>query len=178
MDLAKSLRNWLRKAASLYESIGNVDQARACLAVANGSQPPFEVLDAFFELGQGLGERRMKVYTPNDGNNYTEMQYSDSQIEEYGRRSNIHLSKLIDEGRIFDSVLPMLKELSVPALLIKGRHDPVICEVQTQTFVRDVRNGFLKIYDESGHLPHFEEPDRFAMDVIQFVLEQDHSSVY
>jgi proline iminopeptidase len=26
------------------------------------------------------------------------------------------------------------------------------------------------MYEESGHLPHFEEPDRFAADVIQFVL--------
>ncbi|MDQ8734264.1 alpha/beta hydrolase [Paenibacillus sp. LHD-38] len=176
-DFIKSFRNWLRKAASLYESIGKVEKARECLAVANGNQPPHETLNAFIELGQGLGELRMKVYTPNDGNNYTKMLYSDSQMEEFGRRSNIHFSKLIAEGRIFDSLLPKLKDLSVPALLIKGRHDPVICEEQTQTFVRDVRNGFMKIYDESGHLPHFEEPDRFAMDVIQFVLEQNDSSI-
>ncbi|MNW07250.1 Alpha/beta hydrolase family protein [compost metagenome] len=58
----------------------------------------------------------------------------------------------------------------MPTLLIKGRHDPVICDEQTQVFVRDVQNGQLMIYEESGHLPHFEEPDRFAADVIQFVL--------
>ncbi|MNY68278.1 2-hydroxy-6-oxononadienedioate/2-hydroxy-6-oxononatrienedioate hydrolase [compost metagenome] len=81
------------------------------------------------------------------------------------------------EGRMFDSVLPRLKDLSVPVLLIKGRHDPIICEMQTQTFVTDVRHGTLKIYEECGHLPHFEEPDRFAADIIQFVLEQHHKLV-
>ncbi|WP_054942520.1 alpha/beta fold hydrolase [Paenibacillus ihuae] len=171
LDLPKSIHNWLRKAARLYESIGNAEQARACLAAADGSQPPLETLNAFFELGEGLGDLRMKVYTPNEGNNYTEMLYSDSEVEEYGRRSYIHLSKLMAEGRMFDSVLPRLKDLSVPVLLIKGRHDPIICDMQTQTFITDVRNGTLKIYEECGHLPHFEEPERFAADVIQFVLE-------
>lgn len=171
-DFVKSLRNWLRKAADLYDSIGNAEQAKECLAVADGSQSPLEVLYAFFELGQGLGELRMKVYTPNDGNNYTQMLYSDRELEEFGRRSGIHLSKLIDDGCFLDSLLPILKDLSVPTLLIKGRHDPIICEVQTQSFVRDVKNGYLKLYEDCGHLPHFEEPDRFAEDVIQFVLNR------
>jgi proline iminopeptidase len=169
-DFDKSFRNWLQKAAPFYQSIGKPDKAQECLAAAHGSQSPEETLQAFMELGQGLGKLRMKVYTPNDGNNYTRMLYSDSQVKEFGRRSGIHFSKLIAEGRIFDSLLPKLKDLTVPTLLIKGRHDPVICEEQTQAFARDVQNGQLIIYEESGHLPHFEEPDRFAADVIQFVL--------
>lgn len=170
-DFNKSFRNWLRKAAHLYESIGKPDKAQECLSAADGSQSPDETLHAFMELGQGLGELRMKVYTPNTGNNYTTMVYSNSEVKEFGRRSGLHFSKLIAEGRIFDSLLPILKDLSPPSLLIKGRHDPVICEEQTQAFVQNAKNGFLKIYEESGHLPHFEEPDRFAADVIQFVLK-------
>ncbi|AIQ55413.1 alpha/beta fold hydrolase [Paenibacillus sp. FSL R7-0331] len=169
LDLPKSLQSWLRKAAGLYESLGKSEQAQACLAAAGDNRPPLELLHSFFELGQGLGELRMKVYTPNDGNNYTEMQYSDSETEEFGRRSYIHLSKLMEEGRMFDPVLPMLKELTVAVLLIKGRHDPITCEEQTRTFVEYTRNGTLKIYEECGHLPHFEAPDRFAADVIRFV---------
>lgn len=63
----------------------------------------------------------------------------------------------------------------MPVLLVKGRHDPIICEEQTYSFVNDVRTGQLKVYEESGHMPHFEEPERFATDVIQFVLEHNHS---
>lgn len=176
-DFTKSFRNWLRKAASLYESIGKAEEAQECLAVATGNQPPLETLNAFMELGNGLGELRMKVYTPNDGNNYSQMLYSNDQMKEFGRRSSIHFSKLVAEGRIFHSLLPQLKDLSMPTLLIKGRHDPVICEEQTQVFVTDVRNGVLKMYEVCGHLPHFEEPDRFAKDVIQFVLEHTASPI-
>lgn len=174
-DFDKSFRSWLRKAASLYESIGDIERKGACLNIANGTQPPQQTLDAFIELGQGLGELRMKVYTPNDGNNYSEICYSDSQMAEFGRRSHIHFTKLIEEGRIFDSLLPLLQQLSAPTLLIKGRHDPVICEEQTQFFVKHVSNGSLYIYEQSGHLPHYEEPDRFARDVIQYILEQGSS---
>lgn len=174
-DFDKSLRSWLRKAATLYESIGNIERRRACLIIANGNQSPQQTLNAFIELGQGLGELRMKVYTPNDGNNYSEIFYSDSQMDDFGRRSNIHFNKLIEEGRIFDSLLPLLKQLSIPTLLIKGRHDPVICEEQTQFFVNNVSKGTLYIYEQSGHLPHYEEPDRFSRDVTQFILQQTNS---
>lgn len=124
------------------------------------------------KLSQGLGELRIKAYTSHDGNNYTKILFSDSQMEEFRRRNNTHLTKLLAEGRIFDSLLPKLKDLSIPTLLIKGKHDPVICEEQTQVFLRDVPNGYLKIYEESGHISHYEEADRFAMDVIQFVMER------
>nr|WP_241781962.1 alpha/beta hydrolase [Paenibacillus sp. DMB5] len=169
LDLPKSLQSWLRKAAGLYESLWKSEQANACLTAAEDNRPPLELLHSFFELGQGLGELRMKVYTPNDGNNYTEMQYSSSETEEFGRRSFIHLSKLMEEGRMFDPVLPVLKNLKVAVLLIKGRYDPITCEEQTRSFVENTLNGTLKIYEDCGHLPHFEAPDRFAEDVIQFV---------
>jgi proline iminopeptidase len=42
--------------------------------------------------------------------------------------------------------------------------------LKTEAFVKEVRNGTVNLYEESGHLPHFEESDRFAKDVIEFVL--------
>lgn len=174
-DFIKSIRSWLRKAASLYESIGDAEKMTACIDIANGAQSPPEILDAFIELGQGLGNLRMKVYTPNGGSNYTKMTYSEREREAFGRRTNLHVSKIFAEGCIFDSLLPKLKELTMPVLLVKGRHDPIICEEQTYSFDNDVRTGQLKVYEESGHMPHFEEPERFATDVIQFVLEHNHS---
>ncbi|GEM_PF-4611832 len=47
--------------------------------------------------------------------------------------------------------------------------------LKTEAFVKEVRNGTVNLYEESGHLPHFEEPDRFAKDVIEFVLMQRSS---
>ncbi|MFD1675696.1 alpha/beta hydrolase [Alicyclobacillus fodiniaquatilis] len=170
-DLEKSFKNMLKKAATLYESIGNTELGNDCLRVVAQQQDTDLLLDEFFRLSQGLGELRMKIYTPGDGNNYSEQRYTESELEEFGRRSYIHLSKLRAEGRIYESMIPRFKNLSMPALLVKGEHDPVICEEQTLAFIRYVPNRDLIVYKNTGHLPHYEQADQFAEDVIKFVQE-------
>ena len=114
----------------------------------------------------------MKIYAPGGIDNYAgvEEQFPRDALEEYRRKSNIHFQKLIREGAIFESLLPRLKELNVPVLLIKGKHDPVICDIQTEAFLRDVSGGTLILYEHCGHLPHCEDADRFAEDVASFIL--------
>lgn len=73
------------------------------------------------------------------------------------------------EGAIYQSLLPRLRDVIQPTLLIKGSYDPIISEEQTVAFVEKVANGQVKIYEGCGHLAHYEEPDRFAEDVIDFL---------
>jgi proline iminopeptidase len=49
--------------------------------------------------------------------------------------------------------------LDVPALVIAGRHDPIPLDTVAAT-ARQLR-GRLVVFDESGHCPHVEEPERF-----------------
>jgi proline iminopeptidase len=72
-----------------------MEEARECLGTADGNQSSLDTLMSFIKRSQGLGELRMKVYTPNDGDNYETMLYPDSEMEEFGRRSSIHFSKIL-----------------------------------------------------------------------------------
>lgn len=63
-----------------------------------------------------------------------------------------------------------LKELSVPALVIVGRHD-VICGPRW-AFEMDelIPDSQLLVLEHSGHMGHIEEPELFAGTVRDFVL--------
>ena len=96
-------------------------------------------------------------------------QYTDEEWDEFYDRSEIHYERLKEEGEIFTSLLPKLKEVSHPMLLMVGKHDPVTCNIQIESFAKDVKNGSILIFDESGHTPHYEEPDKFKEVVCEFL---------
>lgn len=64
-----------------------------------------------------------------------------------------------------------LKELTVPALVIVGRHD-VICGVRWGLELDElIPDSRLLVLEHSGHMGHVEEPERFADAVRDFVRE-------
>ncbi|MFF8381282.1 alpha/beta fold hydrolase [Streptomyces sp. NPDC015661] len=64
-----------------------------------------------------------------------------------------------------------LKALTVPALVVVGRHD-VICGVRWGTELHElIPDARLRILENSGHMGHIEEPELFAESVRGFVLE-------
>lgn len=63
----------------------------------------------------------------------------------------------------------LLAGISVPTLVIGGRYD-VICGERWAREIHDVvRDSRLVILEESGHLGHVEEPERFDAAVLGFV---------
>jgi L-proline amide hydrolase len=72
-------------------------------------------------------------------------------------------------GTIRDwDITARLGEIDVPTLLISGRHDEA-----TPRIVGDIRDGIPNaewlLFEESSHLPHVEEPDRFVAAVEGFL---------
>ena len=69
-----------------------------------------------------------------------------------------------------------LQEITLPALVIWGRHDGII----PVTLAYDCFNGYgspagdkyLEIFDYSAHSPHFEEPLNFAAKVSAFIKQR------
>lgn len=53
-----------------------------------------------------------------------------------------------------------LAELSAPALVAHGRHDPMPVEHATRTAER--LNGQFVVFEDSGHVPYVEEPETFV----------------
>jgi hypothetical protein len=58
--------------------------------------------------------------------------------------------------------------IGVPALLLWGELDPIASGVEQQQFLQVLAHGRLEVYDGIGHELHWEDPERFAADVMAF----------
>jgi L-proline amide hydrolase len=58
------------------------------------------------------------------------------------------------------SVIPYLTEIAVPTLILSGRHDEAT-PATVQPFEDLIPDTRWEIFEDSSHLPHLEEPDRF-----------------
>ena len=64
---------------------------------------------------------------------------------------------------------PRLGEISAPALICVGRHDPQTPWPDNAAIAAALPAGRLEVFERSGHYPFVEEPDRFAAVVAAFV---------
>ncbi|MEN1935918.1 alpha/beta hydrolase [Paenibacillus sp. 102] len=167
-DFALTSRALLKRTGVLLTKYGKEEQGNECIAIAESDASSEELLEAYSKLSDELEENRMEIY------NYVEDEtdyslYSDEEWEEFYERSNIHFTRLKEEGEIHQSLLSKLKDVENPMLLIIGKHDVVTCEKQIETFKRDAQNGEIIVFEESGHTPHYEAADQFAETVINFL---------
>lgn len=62
-----------------------------------------------------------------------------------------------------------LNEVDVPALLVWGDRDAILTRSDQEALAAAIRNSRLAVYPGAGHSPHWEEPERFASDLVAFV---------
>lgn len=169
-DFEKTARALLKRTAELYEKYDKTELAKQCISMSKQELSPRELVEGYMGIREELGDRMMKIYTYNFHDSTDEdSMYTEEQWDEYWDRSEIHYDRLREEGEVFQSLLPMIKTVSHPMLLILGDYDVVTCEVQVETFKRDAQNGKVISFKESGHTPHYEVADEFADAVIEFL---------
>lgn len=72
------------------------------------------------------------------------------------------------------SVIDRCADISVPTLLISGRYDEATPET-VRPFHERIADVRWEIFEESSHLPHLEEPDRFVEVMVDFLAGVDPS---
>lgn len=72
-------------------------------------------------------------------------------------------------GFIGDDFSPRLREIEVPTLIVWGRHDAFCPAADQQAMLGLMRSARLVEYADAGHAMHWEEPQRFALDLSRFV---------
>ena len=72
------------------------------------------------------------------------------------------------DGVVVEDRLP---ELRMPTLLIWGGHDHIFPASHARAAMHRIPHGRLEIFDDSGHTPQMEEPDRFNRLVLDFLQE-------
>ncbi len=64
-----------------------------------------------------------------------------------------------------------LRSVRQPALLLWGAHDRLIAVETARSFDRDLPDSDLVVYDDLGHVPMEEAPNRTANDARAFLTE-------
>jgi pimeloyl-ACP methyl ester carboxylesterase len=72
-------------------------------------------------------------------------------------------------GFIGDDFSSRLREIGVPTLIVWGRHDAFCSAADQEAMLGLIRNARLVEYADAGHAMHWEEPQRFALDLSRFV---------
>jgi pimeloyl-ACP methyl ester carboxylesterase len=62
-----------------------------------------------------------------------------------------------------------LARLTIPVLLVWGRHDHLFPPSHAQAAARALPRARLEIFEDAGHTPQMEEPDRFNRLVLDFL---------
>jgi proline iminopeptidase len=65
---------------------------------------------------------------------------------------------------------PDLRNITVPTLVIAGRHDFITTVDMAQEMVQYIPNAQLEIFENSGHFALVEEPEKFRQVIRDFVL--------
>lgn len=107
-----------------------------------------------------------------DPANESRMQEASPQLPgEMSARSTAHHQRIVAQPDFGASLLPLLAQLTMPALLIKGQGDLVTTPEQIEEFRQRVPTGKVVTFNGSGHFPQFEQADGYAQAVTNFVLQ-------
>jgi proline iminopeptidase len=64
---------------------------------------------------------------------------------------------------------PHLKKITIPTLVIVGRHDFITNVAMAEEIVKHIPNARLEIFEDSGHFALVEEPEKFYRVIKEFV---------
>jgi proline iminopeptidase len=64
---------------------------------------------------------------------------------------------------------PQLKNISVPTLVIVGRHDFITNVAMAEEMIKHIPKARLEIFEDSGHFALVEEPEKFYRVIKEFV---------
>lgn len=80
-----------------------------------------------------------------------------------------HVNEALDADMGKYDLNPEIGRFRLPVLVITGRYDMNVAPVVAMKIHRAIPGSQLVIFDRSGHLPFFEEPERFKKVVEEFL---------
>ena len=73
---------------------------------------------------------------------------------------------------LMDSALHQeLHRIQAPTLLVWGERDLFVSRTDQEALLAAIRSARLSVYAGVGHAPHWEDPERFARELLHFVLQ-------
>ncbi len=172
LDVGSSARSLFAAAAMTFAQHGDQEGVRGCLALAHapqGTSVPhlWEQLSVW--LGR-LGAWRDEIYIHGDDKRLVDDVMNAAPFPaEWWQRGGSHQERLVAEGAIFLPLTDRLADARQKTLIIKGLYDPVLASDQMAAYLSAKPDTQLKVFQESSHFAHMEEPDRYAQEVLAFL---------
>ncbi len=69
------------------------------------------------------------------------------------------------------TTLPPLRALKLPTLILWGKYDRVVPPAIGDAYAKAIAGARKIVLENSGHLPHVEEPDLFTARITEFVTQ-------
>lgn len=86
-------------------------------------------------------------------------------------RQNTALARVAWNPYLYNPLLRRrLARITTPTLLAWGAHDKLAPLVCAEAWRKEIPGAMLRLFEESGHVPHLEEPDAVAAAVVEFCL--------
>jgi len=80
--------------------------------------------------------------------------------------------RLLKDWRVYNDVFIQLSNIKKPSLLIKGKYDPITCEIQTAEFIKLVEDKEVITFEFSSHWVRIEEPEKYCDVVTSYVYKK------
>lgn len=126
--------------------------------------------DMLHMLSLASGNPQVRNYLHNVSYEEYAASYSTDGISpEMWQKSDIHYEKLAQDGSMFSDFLCLIDTIRQPSLLLTGRYDPVCGEEQRRYFREHSPNGQMVEFEQSGHFPRIEEPEKYTNCVCRFL---------
>ena len=82
-----------------------------------------------------------------------------------------HVWRASFEGFLEDDLSTELDKIEAPTLIVWGDRDGILSRSDQEALAAAIAGSRLVVYSGAGHSPHWEEPDRFASDLVSFIEE-------
>lgn len=79
------------------------------------------------------------------------------------------VNKQVGSATQFVDLSPQLGSITVPTLILTGRFDVNVAPVTAWRMAHAIPGAELHIFEHSGHLPSYEEPDEYLKNVLDFL---------
>jgi len=172
-DFALSERSMLNASAKELIKLGNLELAedyfKALREIIDYKEINRLLMKALSELGTNCNNY---MWFGNDKHIIEKIAMSTDDAKNLWDKSVSTRIKLLKDWRVYNDVFIELSNVNKPSLLIKGKYDPITCEVQTAEFMNRVIDKEVVTFDSSGHYARIEEPDKYCEVITSYIYNR------
>ena len=180
VDSAKSVAHYM---SGYIHDLGDIQSMRICEKIKATEYHDHTVVDDLLKLLSYVKEPKLRNYL--HGVSFEAYQHSintNGITNDMWGKADVHFRKLMDDelgnqrkfpldAKMWDSFLPLVAQLHLPTLLIRGKYDPACTDDQANYLLQHVPDSRQVIFQNSGHFPRIEEPDAYTSCVVGFLNE-------